>query len=303
MIDNFRPLEAADVEPIREIFDRWNVYRTCDYTIGGLFMWADYFDYRYAIVDDTLFVLGVSEENMRQPAFSLPVGALPLQRSMTMLREYAASHELPLRLSAVPEPALEPLLSLGADRVDRLDDWSDYLYEIEPMTTYAGNKLAKKRNHVNRFMADHPDASFVELDDDNRQQALDFFMRQHLRADKSASADSERSQVIDVLSHPQMYGFEGAMLETPADGVVGFTMGEVVADTLHVHIEKMDHGVTGAGETLARDFATMMLRRHPGLRYVNREEDTGDEGLRQAKLSYHPVELLHKYDVCFNQQQ
>jgi len=34
---------------------------------------------------------------------------------------------------------------------------------------------------------------------------------------------------------------------------------------------------------------------NPDVRFVNREEDDGNEGLRRSKQSYHPVRLLQKY--------
>ena len=58
----------------------------------------------------------------------------------------------------------------------------------------------------------------------------------------------------------------------------------------------MNHEVVGAGETVNKLFAAMMTERHPGLIYINREEDVGDPGLRHAKESYHPSELLDKYN-------
>ncbi len=75
------------------------------------------------------------------------------------------------------------------------------------------------------------------------------------------------------------------------------TLGEVVGDTLYVHVEKMNHDVAGAGETINKLFAENMVSRYAGLRYINREEDMNDEGLRFAKESYHPVAILDKCNV------
>ncbi|MDE6611839.1 MAG: phosphatidylglycerol lysyltransferase domain-containing protein, partial [Muribaculaceae bacterium] len=106
-----------------------------------------------------------------------------------------------------------------------------------------------------------------------------------------------REQCLDVLGNYSHYGMEGAMLRDGSGEIVAFTAGEIIGDTLVLHIEKMRHSVAGAGETINQLFAGRMLERHPGLLYINREDDAGDPGLRYAKESYHPAFKLRKYNV------
>lgn len=272
--------------------------RTCDFTVGGLLMWADYFNYTFAILRDTLFIKGVTEDDVTRPAFSLPIGKMGLEESVGMLKEYCREHDAtPLTFSAVPEVYVEPLKMLGAARVETLDDWSDYLYDIQALVNLTGKKLSKKRNHVNRFIADNPGYRLEPLTNANLGAVTLFYHREHLALSKPLLADVEREQTFRVLANLDSYPFEGAVLTTPTDGIVAFAIGEVIGDTLFVHIEKMHHEVSGAGEAINKLYAERMLAIHPNLLYVNREEDVGDPGLRYAKTSYHPAMLLRKYNV------
>lgn len=137
--------------------------RTCDFSYGGLLIWAPLFDYEYAICNDTLFIKGRLEGDMSKVAFSLPVGAMPLSRCVAMLRQWCDEHGEALRFSAIPEYALDAFSQLSPREVRPLPDWADYLYDIEPLATLSGKKMAKKRNHVNKFESTFPDYEFVPL--------------------------------------------------------------------------------------------------------------------------------------------
>ncbi len=295
---DFKALKLDDVRPVSALM-QYAGTRTCDFTVGGIFMWAGYFDYKYSIVNDTVFIKGVAEDDLSKSGFYLPIGKMPLAQSVDMLRKYCLSNNVELRFTAVPEAAVDELVGLGAKYVNELNDWSDYLYDAQAMSTFSGKKLSKKRNHVNRFEADHPDYRFKPLCKCDIDDVKLFLEREYASVEKSPTAVFEYSQVVDVLDHYDRYPFEGAVLSVPELGIVAFTVGEVRDDTLYVHIEKMSHDVTGSGETIFKNFVTDMLKRHPNIRYVNREEDVGDPGLRKAKLAYYPCEILKKYDVTF----
>ena len=80
------------------------------------------------------------------------------------------------------------------------------------------------------------------------------------------------------------------------DKVVAFTLGEALGDMLYIHIEKADREYAGLGETLTSEFAADIISEMPQIKLINREEDLGNEGLRQAKRAYNPIAMLNRYE-------
>lgn len=295
---NFEPVTADDMGAMTPLL-RQVRSRSCDFTAGGIFLWLQYFGYERCIIDNTLFIKGLSEDISRRPSFALPIGNIPLEECVDMIKHYCLVHNLDPLFTAVPEDRLGDLISLGKAEVTELTDWADYIYLASDLVSLTGKKYNKKRNHVHRFEADNPGCRLDPLDHNSLPEAIDFFENLGIESDKAdpIMAEFEREQVLDVLRNYDEYPFEGAVLRDGKGHIVAFTAGEVSGDTLVLHIEKMEHSISGAGETINNYFARYMLSRHPEIVYINREDDSGDPGLRYAKQSYHPAMMLRKYNV------
>lgn len=294
----FAPVTAEALPAINALLQRADS-RTCDYTVGGIYMWIDYFAYEYCIYRDTLFIKGVREDDRRSPAFSLPIGAMPVEQAVRLVAAYCDASGIPLCFSAIPEDKIDYFMITDVAGITELTDWSDYLYDAASMATYAGKKMSKKRNHFNRFVADNPGYRFEPLTADVIDEVIGAY-REMLAVDApdTPTGLQEQRQTLGVLRHWERYPFSGGVLRDGAGRIAAFTVGEVIGDTLFVHIEKMRHDIAGAGETIARLYAADVAAHHP-IAFVNREEDCGDPGLRASKQSYHPVAMLRKYNIIY----
>ena len=99
----------------------------------------------------------------------------------------------------------------------------------------------------------------------------------------------------EMFEHYETLGFLGGMLYQNGEPVA-FTAGtKLDNEVFDTHFEKALPGVEGAYTMVNREFARLVRAEYPDIVAFNREEDMGIEGLRKAKLSYHPDILLMKY--------
>jgi hypothetical protein len=167
----------------------------------------------------------------------------------------------------------------------------DYVYDFEVLRDLKGNKFHKKRNHVNKFRGSY-DWSFERITPDNIHR-VEQFCEQWFQ-NRDAELMSEYKAIKKVVEHLDVLDCDGGILFVD-DHVVGFTIGEVIDDTLLIHFEKADTSFHGAYTMLMHQY----LLQHEGLKWINREQDLGIEGLRKSKMSYHPVDFIKKYTVIY----
>lgn len=288
----FQKLELEHIPLIRPYFLRQE-RRMCDCTIGSTLMWRDYFDNCFAIVDDTLMFRSRYLDG--QYAFTVPIGA-NVAGALTLLEEYCVERGIGLEFCTVAPADLDMLKQRWPGlTVEDNRDWYDYLYESRDIVEFAGKKYANQRNHIRRFERDCPDWNFERMTEKSMDEVREFYCRFLQERDKeSETAQAEVGKVFEVLDHYDEYGFLGGILR--AEGkIVGISMGEIVRDVLFVHIEKADTSYSGVYQKLVNCFAREFVTDE--VRFINREEDVGDPGLRKSKLSYRPVKLLEKYTV------
>ena len=292
----FKPITLDSLHEIAPYLTRQS-YRTCDFSIGGIYMWVGYFGYEYAICRDTLFIKGGEEDHLQNTAFAVPVGSLDLKDSLPLLGAYCRQHGLPFILSAVPEPAAQAIAELYGCPITELPDWGDYLYRATDLATLVGHRFNKKRNRVNKFKSTYPDFQYEAITPQNLPELIAFFDRYMQAYHKDSELFAyEESMVAQVLREYDRLPFDGGVLRVGGE-IAAFTIGEVINDTLFVHIEKAIISYIGAYETINMLFALYIFSNHSQILYINREEDVGDSGLRYAKQSYQPLLLLKKYNI------
>ena len=288
----FKKMMLDDACVLRSYFEK-STNRFCDFSVGGSVMWRNVYDTEYAILDGAMYMNFRIGDNER--AFSYPIGK-PLPETVGNIRAYCESTGIPMIFAALSADEKDELCSLFPQSDFLLDrDHSDYIYLGEDLAELKGKKYATQRNHINRFLSENSDWCFKEITQENLSLVKEFFERFVKENEKEGfSAQEEIKCVFDVLEKFSSYGFFGEALFV-GDAIVGFFLGECVGDTFIVHIEKSDRNIQGAYQMLARREAEKYCVGN--IKYVNREDDAGDEGLRRSKLAYRPAYIAEMYTV------
>ncbi|MDO4493050.1 MAG: phosphatidylglycerol lysyltransferase domain-containing protein [Clostridia bacterium] len=291
---DFHDFTVESAAALRPLFGT-QTYRACDYTMGANFQWRGFYRSAYAVADGMLIIRG--EYMGAGPLYMLPVGTGDLAAAFGAIERDAAERGLPL-VYFTPGGGLGTLRERYGARIEREEPVRylfDYLYDIRSMQTFAGKKMHGQKNHLNRFLRENPEAEFVPVTAETLPEAERFLEDFEREAGLTAEVEvEEMTRARETLHAYEALGLSAGFIRTEK-GVAALAAGEVVGDTLYVHIEKARVSFHGAYQAIASMYPRYAAKEDT--LYLNREDDSGDEGLRKSKLAYQPIGFTEKHFV------
>jgi hypothetical protein len=218
--------------------------------------------------------------------------------ALRAIEEYFERERMQLLFGRVEEPRLEQLRLVYENRMEAelLDSISDYVYKSSDLINLSGKKLSKKRNHISQFLRKYGSYEYVPVEKSNITECRRIF-NEWCEKNEETSKDPnnhEKAACFDLLDNWDRLPVKGALIKV-GGRYEAFTIGEQLnPETAVIHIEKGNSEIHGIYPLINREFCAHEWGR---VKYINREEDLGDEGIRKSKLSYNPAFMVNKFLV------
>lgn len=295
MLD-FKRIQLSDKEWIEPLL-MGSGMQGSEYTFSNNFIYRKIYRIDVACMEN--YYLVRSGKNEGETSYLFPAGSGDVKPVIEALMEDADKLSAPFHMHGVPKEAVAVLETLFPGKFAFAEDRDsfDYLYESDRLITLSGKKLHSKRNFINRFQQENEGGwSYEAITPENLDECWEMNTQWCARygCDDSDSLREESCAVRNCFNHFDALGLSGGLLRVKGE-IVAFTMGRPInADTFIVHIEKAFAETAGAYPMINQQFVS---HRCGDFKYINREDDVGNEGLRKAKMSYKPDILLEKYNV------
>lgn len=286
-----------ELQPYFDLVD----YEGCEYCFTTLYMWQHVYNTCYYIGEDFAIIMAQDEGDR----FSiLPLCAKEkLPEVIEFIISYFKEKNEKIYFRGITKDVYEFIKSNYDEKFDFIEerDLFDYIYDAESLRTLAGRKNQKKRNHINYFLHEYKDRFYYKrLDSSNFDECINLLNewsdKKEENNDYDEGIDDELVGIKKIFDNYEnlkdILKISGIYVD---DKLEAFTIGELLNPNMAlVHIEKANANIRGLYPYINQQF---ILNEFKDVEFVNREEDLGIEGLRKAKLSYHPIRFVEKYTV------
>jgi hypothetical protein len=285
----FKNLDIEDLPVLIRYLSAANP-ATCELAAANLFIWKNFDRAQMTCIHHNLCIL-INPLN-ECPFFLEPLGGQLISETI----ETCLNHTQ--KFSRIPASALKNF-PIDKFKIKELPGHADYVYERHVLAQLKGKKFDGKRNHIKRFAKCFASYAFIPLEPKHLNAALKLFedwfsIRQESRFFPRLAHEAQKAAIENAfMLFEKLHLMGGALF---ADNkLLGFILGSRLnSEMVAVHFAYGHPQAPGISQTLLweachKTFATF--------KYVNLEQDLGIPGLRQAKLSYHPLKIEKKFEV------
>jgi uncharacterized protein len=296
---DFSPVRQEDAGLLSSFLKRYP-HPLAGYTFATLEAWKAFYHYGWcSVAPDALLISCTLDSDSHQHQHLLqPIGQLSTETKEKILQQ-AAELDYSLRIAGVCDRFLKEqtdFVQAFTVRDDR--DLSNYVYSADTLAKLPGRKYSKKRNLL------------------AQAQGLYQWKLKPLTAELTHSCFSILESIVEE-EHPQIEGMlerelaaleitlrkfgqlqQQGLLISVDERPVAFSIFEAISPTTAaIHFERALRSYKGLYQVINWEAAKIIHAQ--GFEFINREEDLGDPGLRDAKMSYHPVEIMPSCEMTF----
>ena len=289
---DFKSVTQRDLPRLRRYYKTCD-YGLCEYSAMVKLMWREHLHPAWTELAGCLIVRNCIDGKY---CFDYPVPGPEgdEEAALDAIERWCMESGTPLEISVVPASKAPALLArYPRVRIGNIRSWRDYVYEAGNLRDFPGRHYAGQRNHVNKFRAKYPDAAFRVLGRGDEALVEAFFAeysQQFAKQSMKAVRDLRLAKkMMKLMDRPY---FLCGGLESGGK-LLSVVLAEQCGETLHIHIEKALYSYEGVYPATVQAFARQFAV--GSVRWLNREDDADDKGLRTSKLQYRPTFLAEKY--------
>lgn len=231
--------------------------------------------------------------------YGFPIGKGDVERALERIAKDAEASGKELRFAFLTDEQMSVLEEYMPGQFEYFTDSadSDYVYDRRELADLSGRAFHKKKNHFSKFERSYPDYIYEQLGCANCEDALMVageWCAEHAGGDEKAQR-IEYDAIREALQNIDELELTGGIIYVKNCPVAMTVASYINEDVIDVHYEKVTgvYAENGGYAAINRLFA----KNCGGAGWLNREEDMGIEGLRKAKMSYHPKIMIRKYSA------
>lgn len=285
---------ALSHKPIIQSYGEAFKPESCEYSFANLYCWQEPYNYAWSIYKERLVIY----DGVNKCSF------FPLGKALTPEELVVFSREMEKKgmgtdiglisldyLETYPETAQS--FTIIEER-----DHAEYIYSVDALSELKGSKLHKKKNLISQFHRKYTNATAQPLTKSLIKKAVTLADEIYNGYERFLQGiEDEHIALMKALDGFSSIGLEGLALSVGDDLVAFSIFSPLNHNTYDIHFEKACYKFKGAAQVINHETAKYLMGK---CQYLNREQDLGIQGLRQAKMSYEPERLLKVHTLVLN---